>query len=68
MSYKEMTRRLDELERQHDADGDGAFVIDVGIGYVDWQGQRIPTDEWQRRYPDAVFVDIGGTLNENTHA
>jgi len=66
---KAIDKRLSALERTQRTNADGGvFVVDTGDGYVAWQGQRVPLDEWQRRYPDAVTVDIGGTLDENAHA
>jgi hypothetical protein len=66
---KAINKRLSALERTRRTNADaGAFVVDTGDGYVEWQGQRVPLDEWQRRYPDAVVVDIGGTLDANAHA
>jgi hypothetical protein len=45
------------------------YVVDIGDGYVDWHGERMPIDEWQRRHPDALTFDIGGgNTVENTHA
>ncbi len=66
---KAIDKRLSALERTQRTNADsGAYVVDIGDGYVAWQGQRVPLDEWQRLYPDAVVVDIGGTLDENAHA
>jgi hypothetical protein len=66
---KAINKRLSALEstRRTNAHA-GVYVVDIGDGYVAWQGQRVPLDEWQRRYPDAVVVDIGGTLDENANA
>ncbi len=36
---------------------DGRYAIQIGDEpYVTWEGRRVPLDEWQRRYPDAVLV------------
>jgi hypothetical protein len=40
-------------------------VVDIGDGYVDWHGERMPIDEWQRRHPDAITVEIGGGTNDD---
>lgn len=62
MNRQSLERRLDVLERGT-PDGITLYVIDTGDGYVEWQGQRVPLDEYQRQFPDAVVVDIGGTLD-----
>ncbi len=59
MTRHSLQRRLAALERARTPDG-GMYVVDIGDGYVDWHGERIPIDEWQRRYPESVVVDIGG--------
>ncbi len=61
---KAIDKRLSALESTRHANAHGGvFVVDIGDGYVAWQGQRVPLDEWQRQYPNAVVVDIGGTLD-----
>jgi len=40
------------------------YVVDIGDGYVDWHGERIPIDDWQRCHPDAITVDIGGSTTK----
>ncbi len=64
MTNRSLQRRLAALERARTPD-DGAYVIDIGDGYVDWHGERIPIDDWQRCHPDAITVDIGGSTNDN---
>jgi len=64
MTNRSLERRLAALERARTPD-DGVYVVDIGDGYVDWHGERIPIDEWQRRHPDAITVDIGGSTNDN---
>jgi hypothetical protein len=62
---KAIDKRLSALERTRRTNADtGAYIVDIGDGFVTWQGQRLPLDEWQRRYPDAVVVDIGGTRDD----
>ncbi len=63
MTHRSLERRLAALERHQDA-GAGAFVVDTGDDMLAWDGQLIPRDEWTRRYPDAVCVDIGGDGSE----
>jgi hypothetical protein len=64
MTRHSLQRRLAALERARTPD-DGAYVVDIGDGYVDWHGERIPIDEWQRCHPDAITVDIGGSTNDD---
>ncbi len=68
MTNRSLQRRLAALERARTPD-DGLYVVDIGDGYVDWHGERMPIDDWQRRHPDALTFDIGaGNTVENTHA
>jgi hypothetical protein len=59
MTNRSLQRRLAALERARTPD-DGLYVVDIGDGYVDWHGERMPIDEWQRRHPDALTFEIGG--------
>ncbi len=63
MTRRRLERRLAALESARTPD-DGLYVVDIGDGYVDWHGERIPIDEWQRHHPDALTVDIGGKLEQ----
>ena len=64
MTYKEMARRLEALERAHTpADAGHSFVADIGGAgparyWID--GCEVSADEYTRRLPDGPFyVDIG---------
>ena len=64
MSYRDMARRLAELERAHAAPDDGErFVVDIGGDgparyWID--GCEVSADEYARRVPAGPFyVDIG---------
>ncbi len=61
MTRRSLERRLAALERQQDDDDDGgvvAFFVDIG--------DDAELDDWQRRHPDAITVDIGGTSTHDT--
>ena len=63
MTPRSLERRLAALESARTPDG-GMYVVDIGDGYVDWHGERIPIDDWQRCHPDAITVDIGGSTTK----
>ena len=69
MSYRDMARRLAELERQQTPADDGArFVVDIGGDgparyWID--GREVSADEYRRRVPDGPFyVDLGDDDDE----
>lgn len=53
-------RRLARLE-QRSAPDTGAYIVDIGdeTTVYDWHGHAFALDEWRRRWPNAVDVDIG---------
>ncbi len=64
MSYRDMARRLADLERaQTPADDGESFVVDIGGDgparyWID--GREVSGDEYARRVPDGpYYVDIG---------
>ena len=64
MSYREMARRLAELERTQTPMDDGQrYVADIGgVGPARYwiDGREVSADEYVRRVPDGPFyVDIG---------
>ena len=64
MSYREMARRLADLERQQQPADDGArYVVDIGgTGPARYwiDGREVSADEYARRVPAGPFyVDLG---------
>ena len=64
MSYRDMARRLAELERaQQPADDGERFVVDIGgTGPARYwiDGREVNADEYARHVPDGpYYVDIG---------
>ncbi len=61
MTNRSLGRRLAALERQQDDDDDDggvvAFFVDIG--------DDAELDDWQRRHPDAITVNIGGSTNDD---
>ncbi len=69
MNYRDIARRLQVLEQQAQPEGAG-YVVVLGDGpnaIVTVDGVDIPLADYQRHYPDAVVVDIGGA-GDATHA
>ncbi len=63
MSYRDMARRLADLERaQTPADDGESFVVDIGGEEARYwiDGREVTADEYRRRVPDGpYYVDIG---------
>ena len=63
MSYRDMARRLAELERAQTPADDGArYVVDIGGEEAHYwiDGHEVSADEYRRRVPDGpYYVDIG---------
>ncbi len=63
MSYRDMARRLADLERQQQPADDGErFVVDIGGTDARYwiDGREVSADEYARRVPDGpYYVDIG---------
>ncbi len=64
MSYRDIQKRLEALERAHAAPDDGErFVVDIGGDgparyWID--GHEVSADEYRRRVPDGpYYVDLG---------
>ena len=54
---RSLQRRVMRLEATRTAT-DGRYAIQIGDEpYVTWEGQRVPLDEWQRLYPDAMLIN-----------
>jgi hypothetical protein len=66
MSSKEMARRLDELEAQHEPrmlawqdcgeEGTDAGLVQLCVPGGD--GEHMTLDEWRRRYPDGQLIRV----------
>ena len=63
MTRRSLERRLATLESARTPD-DSMYVVDIGEPDVD-DGERVPLDEWQRRYSRSIVVDIGGELEQH---
>ncbi len=67
--YRSLEHRLQALEQQAQPERAG-YVVQIGDGpdaIVTVDGIDIPLAEYERRYPDAVTIDIGGP-GDATHA
>jgi hypothetical protein len=62
MMYRDVARRLEALEQQaHPGCVGYAVQIDDGVdASVTVDGVDIPLAEYERRYPHAEVIDIGG--------
>lgn len=62
MNYRDIARRLQVLEEQAQPERAG-YAVQIGNGpdaIVTVNAEDIPLAEFERRYPDAVTIDIGG--------
>ena len=69
MKQRDIARRLEALEQQAQPERGGYVVIidDDPSSLITVDGVDMTLAEYQRRYPGAVVVDIGGP-SDATHA
>ncbi len=65
MTRHTLLQRLAALERRTTAD-DGMYGVDIGDGYITCNGEQIQADEWQRRYPDSIVINIGRSEHDTS--